>query len=262
MAPSAPVSRIPAARRSSPLWAAGLRFALLAAAGFVIGVVAFNYVIMPVLLGHGDEVQVPDVVGRSTASAQHVLESEGLRLGQIIEEWSASFPDGIVTDQDPPAMSRVKSGREVRITVSIGSEGQEVPDLSGADMREAQVMLAKAGLRAGRVATAHSETADKDAVITSDPPPASHVEPQSRVDLLVSLGPLPVTYLVPDLRGRHVEEVSSLLERSGIRLTTRTRGAPDASAGEILEQQPPPGYRIQSGELLELVVASGRGGWR
>ncbi len=253
---------VPAARRSRPLWAAGLRLAAQAAAGFVVGIGLFNYVVMPLLLGHGDDLQVPDVVGRPLAGARHVLEAEGLRVGHVVEQWSGDYPDGLVTDQDPPAMSRVKAGREVRLTVSIGSKGQEVPDLTGTDAREAQVRLARGGLRAGRIALAQSETVDKNAVIATDPPARSRVEAGSRVDLLVSMGPRPVTYLLPDLRGRHVDEVRSLLERAGIRTTARSRDARAAAPGEILEQQPPPGYRIRSGDLLELVVASGRGDWR
>jgi serine/threonine-protein kinase len=205
---------------------------------------------------------VPDVVGRPVAAARQVLEAEGLRIGHVVEQWSGEYPDGFVTEQDPAAMSRVKAGREVRLTVSIGSAGQEVPDLTGTDARDAQVRLARGGLRAGRLVLAHSETTDKDAVIASDPPARSRVESGSRVDLLVSLGAKPVTFLLPDLRGRHVDEIGSLLERSGIRLTARTRDARAAAPGEILEQQPPPGYRIRNGELVELVIASGRGGWR
>ena len=262
MNPTASRSDVPAAGRRRPLWAAGVRLAVLAAAGFLGGLGLFNYVVMPVLLGHGDDIQVPDVVGRPLAGARHVLEGEGLSIGHVVEEWSGAYPDGFVTEQDPPAMSRVKSGRAVRLTVSIGSAGQEVPDLAGADSRDAQVRLARSGLRAGRLVLAYSETVDKDAVIASDPPARLRVEPGARVDLLVSLGARPVTYLIPDLRGRHVEEVSSLLERSGIRLTSRSRDARAAAPGEILEQQPPPGYRIRSGDLVELTIASGRGGWR
>lgn len=262
MTPTAPRSNAPAARRSRPLWAAGARLAALAAGGFVLGLGLFNFIVMPILLGHGDDIQVPDVVGRPLAGARRVLEGEGLRVGHVVEEWNGTFPDGFVTEQDPAAMSRVKSGREVRLTVSIGSAGQEVPDLTGADSRDAQVRLAHGGLRAGRLALAYSETVDKDAVIASDPPARTRVEPGSRVDLLVSLGARPVTYLLPDLRGRHVEEVNSLLERSGIRVTSRPRDARAAAPGEILEQQPPPGYRVRSGDLVELTIASGRGGWR
>ncbi len=259
---SIPRSNDTAARPPRPAWASGLRLAALAAGGFIAGTALFNFIVMPALLGHGDDIQVPDVVGRPLAGARRVLEGEGLRVGHVAEEWSAEFPDGFVTAQDPAPMSLVKTGREVRLKVSIGSAGQEVPDLTGTDSRDAQVRLARGGLRAGRLVLAHSETVDKDAVIASDPPARSRVESGARIDLLVSLGPRAVTYLLPDLRGRQVEEVSSLLERSGIRLTSRSRDARAAAPGEILEQQPPPGYRIQSGDLVELTIASGRGGWR
>ena len=57
----------------------------------------------------------------------------------------------------PAAQSAVKRGREVRLSVSIGKGGQSVPDLVGTGYRDAQVSLARAGLRVGQLAYAPSE---------------------------------------------------------------------------------------------------------
>ena len=244
-------------------WAVTAGAALVAAAGFGLGFLLFDSVLMPRLLGHGDEVAVPDIVGRTLAAARSMLEEEGLAAGAIEEGWSGVYPDGYVIAQAPPALSQVKRGREVKLTVSIGREGQEVPDLVGAGYREAQVALARAGLRVGRLAYSYSPAVAKDAVAATDPEPRTQVEPGSRIDLLVSLGPRPDTYLLPDLRGRPVEEVRAFFARAGIRVVERPRESHGAPPGQVLEQAPAAGHRIRSGELLEVVVASpGRGGWR
>jgi beta-lactam-binding protein with PASTA domain len=77
------------------------------------------------------------------------------------------------------------------------------------------------------------------------------------------LGQRPVVFLLPDVRGRPVEEVRDFFERSSIRLVERTREAYGAPPGHVLEQTPSPGSRIRTGELVEVVVAAGGGGgWR
>jgi serine/threonine-protein kinase len=263
-APGDPPARsAPAGRRKMPIWVASVRLVVLAVLGFFLGLALFNYVVMPRLLGHGDEVQVPDVVGRALANAREMLEDERLKVGAVTEQWSGVYPDGYVIGQVPAALTRVKQGREVRLVVSVGSEGQEVPDLSGVGYRDAQVSLARSGLRVGGIAYVYSEIVAKDGVIATEPERGAKVEPGARVDLLVSLGPLAPTFLLPDLRRHTIEDVRGFFARSGIRVVERPREVYGVPAGEVIEQSPPPGYRIRPGELVEVAVSSpGRGEWR
>jgi serine/threonine-protein kinase len=145
--------------------------------------------------------------------------------------------------------------------VSIGKGGQSVPDLVGTGYRDAQVSLARAGLRVGQLAYAPSERVPKDQVLSSDPEPETQVEPGARIDLLVSLGAPAVTYVLPNLRGHPVETVRSFLSRSGIRTLERQRSASGIESGIVLEQSPPAGYRIRSGEQVEVTVSESRGGY-
>lgn len=249
----------PAARRG--LLGPGLKLAALAVGGFALGVVLFNSVVMPRLLGHGDEVTMPDLVGRPLSSAKEMIAEHGLAVGPVSEQWSRIYPDGFVMTQAPAAQSAVKRGRDVRLTVSIGKGGQSVPDLVGTGYREAQVSLARAGLRVGQLAYAPSERVPKDQVLASDPEPETQVEPSARIDLLVSLGAPATTYVLPNLRGHQVESVRSFLGRSGIRILERQRSASGMESGTVLEQSPPAGYRIRAGELVELTVSEARGGY-
>jgi serine/threonine-protein kinase len=149
------------------------------------------------------------------------------------------------------------------LTVSVGKAGQEVPDLTGVSYRDAQVTLARAGLRVGRLVHTYSETVPKDAVVATDPERNSRVEPGARVDFLVSLGTRSPLFLLPNLVNRPVSEVRAFFTRSGIRLVERQRETFGVPAGQVLEQTPPPGSRIRTGELVEVAVSSPeRGDWR
>jgi eukaryotic-like serine/threonine-protein kinase len=250
------------ARRPGGLASASLKLAGLAVGGFFLGVLLFNGVVMPRLLGHGNEVQVPDVVGRPLSSAREVIAEHGLAVGSVNEHWNRVYPEGFVTAQAPAAQTAVKRGRELELTVSIGSEGQAVPDLTNVGYREAQVAVARAGLRVGQLVYTHSERMPKDAVVASDPEVNTQVETGARIDLLVSLGPPPATFVLPNFHGHRVDDVRTFLSRSGIRLVERQRSAEEAEPGTVLEQSPPAGYRIRNGELVEVAVVEGQGGWR
>jgi serine/threonine-protein kinase len=96
-------------------------------------------------------------------------------------------------------------------------------------------------------------------VIAQDPPAGSRREEGARVDLLVSLGPAPESYVLPDLTGRPAREAESLLKSRDIRVGAKTvlidRTVLPAT---VLEQDPPPGSRVESGGEVDLVVSSRR----
>ncbi len=207
----APAEQAPGRRRS--LLMVGLRLFGFAVGGLFVGVTVFNYVIMPQLTGHGSDVQVPDLLGRTVANAGAILDEEGLRLGPRTEQFSSIYPDGYIVSQNPEPLTSVKPGHEVGVAISFGREGLIIPNLSGTGYREAQVSLSRSGLRLGRISHAFSDRIDKDRILASTPEPGTLAAPGSAVNLLVSRGPRPVSFLVPDLKGRHIAEVRVFFER-------------------------------------------------
>jgi serine/threonine-protein kinase len=242
----------------------GLRIVGFAVGGFFVGVVVFNYLVMPSLIGHGAEVQVPDLIGRTLEQAAAILQEEGLELGGREPRFSSVYPDGFVVDQSPEPLAKVKAGHAIQVAISFGREGLVIPDLRGEPYREAQVSLSRTGLRLGRQAHTHHEQVAKDRIVTSAPEAGTLVAPGTAVDLLVSLGPRPVSFLVPELRGRQLTDVRAFFERSGIRLVAvPAEGDYSAPPGEIVGQRPAAGGRIRPQDVIEVdVSASGRGRWR
>jgi serine/threonine-protein kinase len=234
-----------------------------AVGGFFVGVTAFNYLVMPGLTGHGAEAQVPDLVGRTLSQTKAILAEEGLRLGQQTRQFSSVYPDGYVVSQTPEALTTVKSGQEVDVGISFGRGGLVIPDLTGEPYRQAQVTLTRTGLRLGRLSHTYSKAVDKDRIAATAPEPGTLAEPGTSVDLLVSRGPSPVAFLVPDFRGRHVSEVRSFLDRSDIRLVeVPVEGDYDAPPGVVVSQRPAAGGRIRPQDVIEVdVSAEGRGRW-
>ncbi len=66
----------------------------------------------------------------------------------------------------------------------------------------------------------------------------------------------PVTVTVPRIVDRPVDEARNLLQRSGLELDiTGERGAPGVEDGTVLEQDPPSGASVPSGDIVSVVVS-------
>jgi len=70
-------------------------------------------------------------------------------------------------------------------------------------------------------------------------------------NLLVSLGPRPQSYLLPDLTGRHIEDVSRSLREEGFQVRVR-EGGPKQRAGLVSAQEPTPGHRVSPRDSIVL----------
>ena len=180
-----------------------------------------------------------------------ILAAEGLKLSKISEQWSPDVPRGFVISQDPAAGGTVKRGRRISVIVSLGAQGTSVPVLEGVTARQAQLLLEGAGLRAGRVAKVFTEETSKDLVVASDPPGETLVEQGTVVNLLVSLGPRPQSYLLPDLVGNDVQDVARGLREEGFLVEIR-EGGPKQKPGLVSAQEPAPGHRVSPRDSVVL----------
>ena len=233
----------------SPFWKTVI-FSVIAFAG---GVLIFNFAIMPVLVGHGNEVRVPDLVLRTVPEAERMLKDQGLRLEATYPVFSADVPKGCVISQSPSALSFVKKNRGVRVKVSSGETGVSVPDLRGQSLRHAELVLSRAGLQLGRVSQVYSDEGTADAVMSSFPGAGALAEEGGSVDLLVSLGPPPAEYLMPRIIGVDVATATRVLEAAGLTVEV----ASGMSRGtRIVKQNPPYGAKVAKGTKVVVELGS------
>ena len=246
-----PATPPPVERRRGPRFSFLTGTLVLSLISLLGGFLIMNLVLMPSFTGQGTEVRVPEVNGQSEVEAERALAAEGLKLSKISEQWSPDVPRGFVISQDPPAGGVVKRGRRISVIVSLGAQGTSVPVLDGVTARQAQLLLEGAGLRPGRIARVYTDEESKDLVIASDPPGETLVEQGTVVNLLVSLGPRPQSYLLPDLVAQSVAEVARGLREEGFTVSVR-EGGPKQKSGLISAQDPPPGHRVAPRDSIVL----------
>jgi len=129
------------------------------------------------------------------------------------------------------------------VIVSLGAQGTSVPVLDGVNARQAEILLEGAGLKMGRTARAYSDQVGKDLVIATDPPGETTVEQETAIDVLVSLGSVPRSFVIPDLTGHDAASAARGLRDEGFFVALREGGAKQKS-GLVTAQNPPSGSRV------------------
>jgi serine/threonine-protein kinase len=230
--------------------------ALAAVAAFVTGLVLFHLGMLA-FVRTGSTLKVPDLVGLELDSARGRLDAIGFSGVVDREEHSADFGAGRVIGQRPGAGDVLRKGRKVWLTVSLGVRQTVVPSLVGQSLRQADIVLGREGFSKGVTTRLHHPQVPRGSVIAQDPPAGSAAVEGARVDFLVSLGPAPDAYVLPNLTRRPLGEVESLLASRGITVGSKTVLI-DRSVlpSTVLEQDPPAGSRIEGGSEVDLVVSS------
>ncbi len=227
---------------------------LFVGAGVLAGALFFHLVVMPWFVRHGSDAEVPDLQGLTNREAKETLDRAGLKQGTVAEASHDRVEAGRILRQAPPPGFRVKKGRAVDWVVSLGPQALRVPALEGESIVHARFLLQQAGLQSGEVETTHSDEILPEHVIASNPRPGEAVAERERVDLLVSLGPAPQRFVMPDLRGEDPDKAASYLERAGFRVEQRYWPGAKSEWPRVAEQDPPPGYPIQEGETVRLFM--------
>lgn len=142
--------------------------------------------------GKGD-ISVPSVIGDSEEEAKAKLEAAGFDV-ETRSDYSDSVEKGKVMIQTPEADTKGKEGDTVTITISLGTETIDVPDVTNKSQSAAQSTLENSGLSAGSISEEPSDTVKKGNVISSNPAAGTKVNKGAKVNLVISTGKATYSY--------------------------------------------------------------------
>lgn len=232
-------------------WIQVLGVALLC---FGIGYVAAARLLFPAPEG-GQELElvtVPEVVGMPVDRATADLQREGLEPDVRARIRHPRAPAGSVVGQSPLPGQRARPGAPVHLTLSAGPDTRRVPDLRGVAPRQAALVLEGLGFEVRTRAV--TDGGAFGGVQSTRPEAGQDVSLPAEVELLVAEGPQVV--VVPNLEGRHVDDVEQVLEEAGLRLgSVRFDPTSSAAPGRVVAQSPPAGYSLRGGGSVSVEVA-------
>jgi serine/threonine-protein kinase len=203
------------------------------------------------------EVEVPALVGMSRDEARERARGASLVLDVADERNDPRVASGHVLEQMPPAGSSVRRGRKVKVVLSLGDRVLAVPDLVGRPARALDIELRAAGFAGGDESRAYSYTAPAGIVLAQVPPAGTPALPSTRIHRLVSEGPPPVRWVMPDLTGRPRAQAEQWIELNGFRRgAVREVRAAGRAAGTVVGHQPLPGHPVRTRDIVELTIAA------
>jgi eukaryotic-like serine/threonine-protein kinase len=141
-------------------------------------------------------VPIPRLYGKTPAQAKSVLLGAGLRLGTQNRDYNSDVAEGVIYFQNPSGGENVEPGTAVDVTVSLGPEQVEVPEIYGLSVAAAQTALSNAGLGSTPIEVEGDEPAGT--ALATDPGVGAMLDPGSTVSLYYSAGPPPATTASPD----------------------------------------------------------------
>jgi serine/threonine-protein kinase len=202
----------------------------------------------------GKEVTVPDLSGKSEAEAAEILAANNLVLRVLARRYS-QVPAGRIVEQIPPAGSRLKSSRSVKVRLSMGSQIYAVPNVVGSSLRAAKLTLEQRNYALGYTSMVRTASGDPLTVQQQDPQPGTqNTEPT--VNVLVSSGRIEESFVMPDVVGKRLEQVARSVRAEGFQLEKVTyRRSPGVDAGVVIQQQPQAGHRMLKSDSIILEVS-------
>jgi beta-lactam-binding protein with PASTA domain len=243
----------PFIRKNPGLW----RAVAWVLATFVAGFLISNFILMPLFVRHGAEVEVPDVKTMNISRATQLLAEKGLEISVVGWQYDQNLPDSSVISQEPEPRMMIKRGRKVKVVLSRGAEKIAVPYLTGLTTVRAMNLLDRTGFIVSGIDSLASDSIAFGCVVKSDPEPGTKLERGAGVKITVSRGPTEGKMLMPDLVGKKLAEYQGQLVAQGL-VIGEIRYVPGQSLepGTIVLQAPQPGFVVKRGDTVSFGVSA------
>ena len=98
-----------------------------------------NYIILPLIANKNDEVYIPDVKGLNLEEATILLSDFNIRTFYI-DHIAGYNPDEILSTS-PRAFTKVKEGREIKLTVIADKKDIIINDFKNTSLRSAELFF-------------------------------------------------------------------------------------------------------------------------
>lgn len=221
-----------------------------------VGLLLADTVILPNYIRKGEQIEVPNVVDLTPDQARRALAKKGLRMRLQNPRWDTRIVKGNIVVQNPPAGSKVKSGRTVYTVPSKGTRSFTVPNVVGKKLRQAHLFVEQAGLTVAEVIEEPSADVEEGAVARQEPAAGDQVRAGADVTLYVSDGPPGELLVMMNLVGDRVKRARERIEAAGmkvgkIRYEFTTAYEPDV----VIAHVPEPGEETRQGSRVALTIS-------
>jgi beta-lactam-binding protein with PASTA domain len=231
---------------------------------------------------HGQEVEVPALVGLTPADAERAVSGPGLLIEIERQYYSPQIPEGRIMSQLPVPGTKVRRGWQVRLAQSLGPLRVAIPDLTGQSEHAAELNIRRRGLELTTTAEVQIPGLPADQVLAQSPAANASQVAAPKISLLMTAAADPEVFTMPSFLGQPLGSASRTLQDAGFKLGNVSVAPPAAAAATtdapfpsltpaapapvitapaqaspasiIVSQTPPPGQRIVAGGFVNFEV--------
>ncbi len=218
---------------------------------FIIGVLIANFLIMPLLVHKGEAIEVPNVCNLPLNEALKQLKQ--VNLEGVIKErrYDPIIESGNIIIQEPLPGSRVKKGRIINLTVSLGPETLKVPFLTGVNLEKAKLILKNLGLLIATIDSLYSDSIPAGAVIKSLPESGTEIHKGEKIRLIISKG---IILKMPNLLGKPLDRAKEILKKLGLVIAEVKSVEGSGEKGTVIIQSPEADKIVNIGDSASLMI--------
>jgi eukaryotic-like serine/threonine-protein kinase len=200
------------------------------------------FAMLGVITGHGDELKVPNIVGKSLKLGESQLSKIGFDI-EIDSAYDPTQKPFTILGQQPEVGEVVKPGRTIFLTVNKAEPPKTpMPNLIGLSLRSASMILNSSKLHLGD--TTYRPDIAQGAVLEQlyngqIIRPGQMIPQGSRVSLVIGDGLGNTEFDVPDIVGLSYAEAVAMLSANNLHFTAIASGEITDTAAAIVYMQMP-----------------------
>jgi len=207
----------------------------------------------------GKDLVIPPLREMSVLDAVESAERMGLEVK--IEQIDSSVSAGTVLTQWPEPGTKVRRDKTVILKVSKGGNRRGITDLRGLEQGQAARSIEEQGFAVGDILRIHDNSRPAGSVIAQNPASPAMIDGDRKVELLVSMGPVPKDgrVPVPDIAQRDESTARELLQQAGLRVGgVEYVGTQHTPEGMVMGTKPKAGSMVRQGEAIVMQVAAAK----
>ena len=221
------------------------------------GIFIFNSILLPLYVGYNNEHYVPDLRGQDKNKAISILKSMGYKIEIISRPFELINEPNTVLNISPRQFTKVKQGREIKLTVAGERKHVKVPNVIGKSERNATFIIERNELLVDTIYYEHSTEFMKGSVISQLPEIGDLRLTGYGVTLVVSKGNPPDYFVVPDLINLAKNKAEQKILEYGFQIgEIAVEFQPNLLEGTIIEQSLTPGMRLSFPARIDLRVST------
>jgi len=222
---------------------------------FTFSILVINYIILPAIANKNTEVYLPDVRGVNLEEAKLALENFNVKI--FFTKYKDDYIENEVLNMSPRAFTKVKEGRDVKLTVIGEKDDFIADDFTNKSFRNINLYLDRRGIPLDTIIYEYSELINKDNIISQYPKKGEKVSKEKGVTLVVSSGIPPDYYIVPNLINLSLNKGIKKIYESGLLIGRKEYEYVDSLLNNTIIQQDQPAFKRLSMPIeINLIIST------